>query len=133
MICPDCGLEKPPGDFPRSRGRKSGRGTYCKTCHNARGRASRRLHEGNRHYHLRQRYGIGARDVNELIERQGALCAICRTRSATQVDHYHKTGKVRGALCLECNAAIGAFKDSVRLIYNAVDYLDPTPIETLAT
>jgi recombination endonuclease VII len=49
------------------------------------------------------------------------------------VDHNHATGKVRGVLCLECNAAIGAFKDSVRIVYRAIDYVDPVPIEELAT
>jgi hypothetical protein len=134
VICPDCGLEKPPEDFPRDRGAKSGRGTYCKVCHNARNRATRkRLYGSSRHYHLRRRYGLGAAEVDELTELQGGLCAICRKRSATQVDHDHSTGKVRGVLCLECNAAIGAFKDSVRIVYQAIDYLDPVPIEELAT
>ena len=134
MICPDCGLEKPPEDFPRNRRTKSGRGAYCKACHNARNRATvKRLHGDSRHYHLRQRYGIGAAEVDELVDRQGGLCAICRRRSATQVDHDHSSGKVRGVLCLECNAAIGAFKDSVRILYRAIDYLDPIPIEELAT
>jgi hypothetical protein len=134
LVCPDCGLAKPPEDFPRNRATKSGRATYCKPCHNARTRASvKRLHGGGRHYHLRQRYGIGAAEVDQLIEEQGGRCAICRRRSATQVDHDHATSKVRGVLCLECNAAIGAFKDSVRTVYQAIDYLDPTPIEELAT
>ena len=134
MICPDCGLEKPPEDFPRNRRTKSGRGVYCKACHNVRNRTTiKRLHGNGRHYHLKQRYGIGAAEVDELVDRQGGLCAICRKGSATQVDHDHTTSRVRGILCLECNAAIGAFKDSVRVIYRAIDYLDPIPIEELAT
>jgi hypothetical protein len=134
LICPDCGLEKPPEDFPRDRARKSGRGRYCKVCHNARTRATiKRLHGDTRHYHFRQRYGISAAEVDEMIEQQGGLCAICRKRTPTQVDHDHASGKVRGVLCLECNAAIGAFKDSVRIVYQAIAYLDPAPIEELAT
>ncbi|TMK53577.1 MAG: hypothetical protein E6G59_05335 [Actinobacteria bacterium] len=49
--CRDCGLEKPDSDFPRNRSTSSGRGAYCKDCHNRRGRESVRKAGGSRHYH----------------------------------------------------------------------------------
>lgn len=104
--CPDCGSNKRLTDFP------GGYGTYCKPCHNERGRETRqRLYGGSRHYHLRAKYGIGAAEVQALIDEQSGICPICLKRAATQVDHDHQTGLVRGVLCLYCNAALGAFHD----------------------
>jgi hypothetical protein len=123
--CRDCGELKPIADFPRNRNTGDGRGTYCKPCHNARGRKTvRQLHGNSRHYHLRKKYGIGASEVTALIEAQGGLCALCRTRPATQVDHDHDTGAVRGILCLLCNAGLGAFGDDPKVISSAIEYLE---------
>lgn len=132
MRCPDCGVEKDPSMFPRDRSAKSGSKSYCKPCHNARTRATiKRLHGDTRHYHYRQKYGIGRDDFERMKAAQGGLCPICRRREATQVDHDHDTGKVRGILCLNCNAGIGALRDDPRLVYEAVDYLSPDIWEDL--
>lgn len=124
MRCPDCGQDKPAEEFPRFHRNKTGRGTYCKPCHNARNRASKRSHGGNRHYHLRQRYGIGVDDFDALLTEQGMLCPICLKRRAEHVDHDHKTGKVRGILCERCNGGLGQFKENIETIRNAIEYLE---------
>lgn len=123
--CPDCSETKSLDDFPRHRSRRDGRGEYCKPCHNKRGRETKfRLHGGGRHYHLKGRYGIGAADVEAMVAAQGDQCALCRTRPATQVDHDHQTGAVRGILCLLCNAGLGAFRDDPEIIASAIEYLE---------
>lgn len=123
--CPTCGCSKPLTDFPRNRSTGDGRGCYCKPCHNKRNRETvRRLYGNSRHYHLRGKYGIGAAEVDDMIRQQGGLCAACRKRPATQVDHDHKSGRVRGILCLNCNAALGAFKDDPRIVWAAIEYLE---------
>jgi hypothetical protein len=61
-----------------------------------------------------------------MIEAQGGLCALCRTRPATQVDHDHATGAIRGILCLLCNAGLGAFGDDPKVISSAIYYLERT-------
>ena len=125
MRCRDCGIDKQPEEFPRNRRYKSGRHSYCKPCNNARTRESvKRLHGNTRHYHLRQRFGIGSAEVQALIESQGGLCALCRVRPATQVDHDHATGSVRAILCLLCNAGLGAFGDDPEVIGRAIEYLE---------
>ncbi len=132
--CPDCGEHKPEEQFPRNRSATSGKGAYCKPCHNARNRETvARLYGNSRHYHLKKKYGIGAKEVDALIERQGGLCAVCRKRPPTQVDHDHHTGKVRGILCLKCNAGLGALRDSVRNLYHAIEYLDPSSSTATST
>jgi Recombination endonuclease VII len=70
-----------------------------------------------------QSYGIGADKVDSLIQKQGGLCAVCLKRPATQVDHDHTTGVVRGIVCLLCNAAMGAFRDDPKLIRRAIAYV----------
>lgn len=46
----------------------------------------------------------------KLIEKQGGGCAICSvplTPKTAKVDHDHKTGYIRGALCNNCNGIEG--------------------------
>jgi Recombination endonuclease VII len=131
MRCKDCHEDKPEEEFPRNRNSASGRGSYCKPCHNLRTRASRARVGGARRYHLRYRYGITEDEIATMKALQDGRCAICRLREATQVDHDHASGKVRGILCLQCNAGLGALRDDPRLVYQAIDYLSETPLEDL--
>lgn len=112
---PNCKVLKPRDEFCRHRGRPDGKADYCKPCHNAKNQATiKRLYGDTRHYHFRQKYGIGLAQVEEMIARQGGLCAICRKYPAKQVDHDHRTGKVRGILCDGCNGGLGAFGERRR-------------------
>jgi hypothetical protein len=123
--CPDCGDVKPLSEFPRNKHTRSGFHAYCKPCHNARTRDTvRRLYGNSRHYHLRKKYGVGSDEVQELVKAQGGVCPICLKRPATQVDHDHDTGEIRGVLCLYCNAALGAFHDDPDLIAKAIAYVE---------
>jgi len=122
--CPDCTEYKELEEFPRNRNSKDGRHAYCKPCHNARGKESKqRLYGGERHYHLKRRYGIGAAEADALVREQGGFCAICRERKPDHVDHDHATGQVRGMLCLPCNTGLGHFNDDVAVLNKAIDYL----------
>jgi len=126
--CPDCGVTKSLDEFYKSRKTKHGRSTYCKPCHLRRGREFVKKKYGNtRHYHLKQRFGIGAAEVDAMIEAQGGLCPICQKRAAVHVDHDHKSGKVRAILCEPCNGGLGQFKDDPQIIRNAIAYLEDPP------
>lgn len=54
------------------------------------------------------------------------VCAICNERtSVMEIDHDHKTGKVRGILCRQHNIGLGFFTDSKELLESAIQYLNP--------
>jgi Recombination endonuclease VII len=128
LVCLRCKLDQPRDQF--SEGSLTGHMRVCRTCREqgkqTRGTANARIKgaKNSRDYHFRDRYGITAVEVDAMIEAQGGLCALCKERPAEQVDHDHKTGKVRAILCLLCNAGIGAFKDDPEIIRNAIKYLE---------
>lgn len=60
----------------------------------------------NRKYILKKKYGITLDQYNEMLEKQGGLCANCGQTNEGRilcVDHNHKTGAVRELLCNICN------------------------------
>lgn len=78
---------------------------------------------------LKCTYGITLDDWNSLFEKQEGRCAICKRpqdyfEKSLAVDHNHKTGKVRGLLCENCNRAIGLLYDNIDSLRNAIDYLE---------
>ncbi len=71
----------------------------------------------------RYRYGLTKEQYAEMFERQGGLCASCRTDPADHIDHCHATKKVRGLLCAGCNKGLGLFKDDPDRVEAAAKYL----------
>lgn len=60
-------------------------------------------------WNLATRYGITLEARDELIAKQGGVCAICAgPMSRAVIDHDHATGKVRGVLCHPCNIKLHA-------------------------
>jgi hypothetical protein len=77
--------------------------------------------------YYRNYYGISLEEYNSLFDKQGGVCAICSTPPSTRrlaVDHCHDTGKVRGLLCVKCNAGIGNLNDDVEMLKAAIKYLE---------
>jgi hypothetical protein len=125
--CPDCDQVLPHAAFGSNRSTKDGLTSYCKTCHNERGRRNvQRNHGSTRSYHLKRRYGITAADFDRMAADQGGTCAVCRERPPVHVDHDHATGAVRGLTCFNCNGGMGQFRDRVDIMRKAIDYLERT-------
>jgi len=74
------------------------------------------------------KYGITAEQYNALVEKQHGACAICSLPCSSgrrlSVDHDHRSGKIRGLLCVNCNQSIGKFKDNPALLDRAAAYLE---------
>lgn len=78
---------------------------------------------------LRLSFGITIHEYNQMMEDQGACCAICginnsELKRSLSVDHCHATGRVRGLLCGKCNSALGLLGDSINNLRNAISYLE---------
>lgn len=70
------------------------------------------------------RYGLNLEDYEELYKKQKGNCAICdKYFDKLDIDHCHKTGKVRGLLCGSCNRALGLMKDNIEFLKSAISYL----------
>jgi hypothetical protein len=81
---------------------------------------------------LKSTYGISMDEFFVLIDSQGHRCLICARQISGKVnpkelkafvDHNHKTGAVRGVLCLYCNSVIGYCREDKLVLLAAIDYL----------
>lgn len=73
-------------------------------------------------YLLRCR-GLTMPEFVKMRESQGGLCGICREDKPLCIDHCHKTEKVRGLLCKQCNSAVGLLQESFSNLIRAADYI----------
>ena len=75
-----------------------------------------------------RRLGLTDVDVELLLHAQRGVCAICGKRfrpgRPPQRDHDHRTGAVRGLLCVYCNRTLGTLHEDRAWLRSAVDYLD---------
>lgn len=105
-----------------------GKSRACRECNNT--QQNKRAIMLKHHY---LRYGLTEHDVQALFEQQRGLCACCGNPETAivqrtgkikmlHVDHDHKTGKVRGLLCQDCNMSLGHLQDSSQRIQMLLDY-----------
>ncbi|MFJ4582916.1 endonuclease VII domain-containing protein [Streptomyces echinatus] len=113
-FCRSCGEIKPHSEWHRNATASDGLSTSCKACRATKGRAG----------HLRRSYGLTEAERDAMVVSQRGLCAICLDGPPEHVDHCHKTGRVRGVLCFNCNSAIGKLRDDPDVGRRAVAYLE---------
>lgn len=138
-VCRVCKIEKALTEFYAQKKNKDNLKTECKTCHyeahkiyRANGgqekekenRRLRKLADPNysKNSSYKTRYGITADDYDRMLKEQDGKCKLCNkeehVRGTTPdkkpkrlaVDHCHKTGKVRGLLCHNCNVMLGQYE-----------------------
>lgn len=57
---------------------------------------------------------------------QMGKCGLCENELNNKyvIDHCHKTGIVRAALCPRCNIGLGMFDDDVQKLQKAIEYIN---------
>lgn len=70
-----------------------------------------------------RRYNLTPERLEAAMKEQNGLCAVCRRKPPTDVDHSAKTGHFRGLLCRACNLGLGMFADDPELMGLAIGYL----------
>jgi hypothetical protein len=144
-ICGKCGVEKNLSDFTKRKASKDGLNPYCKLCA-ANYQLNWRMAEGNKEKKkkyedarhaanpekrkekaMKANYGITLEQYNTMWKLQKESCGICGAKETKgkgfHIDHDHKTGKVRGILCNQCNLGLGHFNDNVAKMLLAIEYL----------
>jgi len=89
----------------------------------------RRNPDAGRNARYLRKYGISLPEYLRLVREQEGCCAGCGAEpflgdKNLDVDHDHKTGKVRGLLCGDCNRAVGLLQDSSVVASRIVKYLN---------
>lgn len=71
-------------------------------------------------------YGVTMAQYEDMLEAQEGHCACCNEAftKTPQIDHNHKTGKVRGLLCSRCNVSLGMIEDSKDKALQLIAYID---------
>jgi recombination endonuclease VII len=126
-LCPRCGEVKLLTEFTRDRSKKSGYHGLCKRCNYLRLKdklGSEHYRRYRKEWELQHRYGMNSVEYAQKIADQDGQCLICRLQSERLVvDHDHKTGQVRGLLCVSCNGLLGLANDSEPVLMAAIEYL----------
>jgi hypothetical protein len=85
---------------------------------------------------LKSRHSITLEQFDQMRFDQDWCCKNCGvnesdlleiTGKGLAVDHNHKTGKIRGLLCILCNTLMGASRDNLYFLQNAINYLKEQP------
>jgi hypothetical protein len=109
--------------------RRQGQEYYWRNRDRIAARRSTQRQERNQYFRVRAwrlRYGLGAADVDTMLAEQDGRCAICAAvlDETPHIDHCHKTGRVRGLLCRNCNVGLGNFADDPERLRRAAEYLE---------
>jgi hypothetical protein len=127
--CSKCKIEKPLSDFHNVKTGKQGKHHYCKECMSAQRKQTYTCNKSTES-RLRYKYHLTLDELYSMHISQNKKCKICKTEyedvtkhGGLYVDHCHKTGKVRGLLCRNCNNLLGVAKDDVTILQNAIEYL----------
>lgn len=86
-----------------------------------------------RYSKVKELYGLTKDEYDLLLAEHNHVCAICGkeefitlkgTKWNLSIDHCHKTGKIRGLLCAQCNVGIAKFHEDITFLKNAIKYLE---------
>lgn len=132
--CPGCKATVDVSLFAFSNKERGILSSYCKT-HDATRRRKHYITNTDKAIdrQYKYNYGIDGDVYIELFLKQQGKCAVCGRAEDRMhyskvmrlaVDHCHKTGKIRGLLCRECNLALGHLEDNAERIRALLKYVE---------
>jgi len=147
--CTKCKKIKSLDYFPLWKYSKDGFNQRCKDCHNKyrvqwaknnpikKKQSSEKWLLNNLDYRqkvtlkslLKNKYNMTLDDFDLLNKNQKGRCYICGKNKNNErfkrlsVDHCHRTGKIRGLLCNNCNSILGLANDNIDILTNCIGYL----------
>jgi len=77
-------------------------------------------------------YGITEREYYLILKKQGGVCAICLRpprKLRLAAEHDHKTGVLRGLVCMRSNKGLALMGDDPHNLRRAAAYLERNPAE----
>ncbi len=125
-------LEASPDNFHIRKQMRDGLKSQCKQCQAKQNKAYRETPAGAviiTRANLRRccrLYDITVEDYDKLFADQGGVCAICGAspgKKKLAIDHNHKTGKVRGLLCMSCNVVLGHTDENIEILEDIIAYI----------
>lgn len=113
-LCSLCLKYLPLSDFNINSRTSTGYDTRCRIC--------RQITE------VCRTHNISVTDYIKMIELSNNCCYICGENANKQkfrlnVDHCHKTDKIRGLLCSNCNTALGLVKEDINTLEKMINYI----------
>ena len=117
-------VDEPAEAFPPSQRMTGG---WCNRAYRERNAGNPTHQRANRNSRFKREYGITHDEYDAMLAKQYGGCAVCGKPEAGKrlaVDHDHRTGKVRGLLCENCNRALGMAQDSPTILRALADYLE---------
>src|SRR5271166_1611732 len=124
--CWGCSTYKLQSHFYKNKANRDGLDTACKKCKRKvvssyrdenrkeinirRKKQSKENPRQKKHHELKWHYGISVDEFDAMLKDQHYKCAISAHKidySTANVDHCHKTGKIRGLICRKCNFGLG--------------------------
>lgn len=141
--CTNCRKQKTLDNFYKKSGNKDGLQGNCIQCH-------KEYYQKNKKSIKKSLYKWRNKNPEKVIQQQlrtrykinkeesvlaydvvtNGTCMICGKKPKKRrlhLDHCHTTGKIRGALCSNCNSAIGKLQESPTLFQNALNYISNPP------
>lgn len=138
QICTICKKEKSLDKFHRDKSIPGEIRHQCKECRKEQFKKyyvkkKRENPDFYKEHNLKYHKYITVDEYNKLFNAQQGCCAICNKKEIAisrwgtviklSVDHDHKTGKVRGLLCMKCNHLLGQADDNIDILFKAIQYL----------
>ena len=127
-ICTVCGESKPLDHFKKANGYKYGVSSWCRLCENAYTRNQRFKNRESYLNKIRRRtlkkYGLTSEEYQQMAMNGCHICGKqCKSGRRLAIDHDHKNNVTRGLLCGTCNNGLGRFRDDIKLLERAIEYL----------